>query len=323
MMRLLLSTAIVLCAFTNVNGQCFATAGNPMGGSGNLGVMKQGSLRTMAFYRHHFASQYYEGSNTYDGPSRLYRSARYNYLGTVLAYGITDRLTGELETGYFLDKTLTYLAGDFTQQGFGFSNGVTSLKYALYRNRESRFEIAGSAGASIPFSRKYQRIDGIELPEDAQPSIAAFGLVLQSFVIKENSFTAMRYFWINRFETYSVNPKGELFGNSWSSAAFVSRHFVFGDGAVKDWTAILQLRYHQRGQTVHRETGNVTKASGGRQLLLVPQVNCTVKEKWNISILLEKPLYQYQNGIQLGVDYAVLLNVARDFQLVSKQNPAP
>ncbi len=319
MIRVFVIVSFVLLATLPVQGQCFASAGNPMGGGANLGVMQQGTLRTMAFYRHHAGSQYYQGNEKYNGISRLYQRASYNYLGSLLAYGITDRLTAELETGYFLDKTLEYRLGGITQQGYGLSNAVTSMKYAIYSNQEKRFEVSAAAGISIPFRNEYMRVNGVELPEDAQPTIAAYGLVLQSFVVKENSFTAMRYFWINRFETYSVNPKGEIFGNAWQSAAFISRHFIFGDGLFKDWTAILQLRYQHHGQTLHEETQKITESSGGRQLLVAPQINVSINQQWNLSVLFEKPLYQYQNGIQLGVDYAVLVNLARDFNIRNKE----
>jgi len=306
---------------TVVFGQCFASGGNPMGGSGNMGVMDKGALRTQFFYRYHYGSTYFEGDQVYEGSARLYRNADYHYSGLLLAYGITDRLTVEFEGGYYPSKTVRYRIADFSQRGFGLSNGVTSLKYALLQNQEKRLEFSGAAGVAVPFRRAFQRVGGVVLPDDVQPSNASMGLVAQTYLIKENSFTSMRFFWVNRYEHYFANPRDDVFGASLSSAAFVSRHFVFGEGGFKDWTAIVQARYQYKGQTAHRETGKITEASGGQSVVLVAQINCSIHETWNISLLFEKPIYQYYNGIQIGANYALLLTVARDFN-IKKKKPA-
>jgi hypothetical protein len=304
---------------TDVFGQCFASGGNPMGGSGNMGVMNKRALRTLVFYRYHYGSTYFEGDKVYEGSARLYQNADYHYTGLLLAYGLTDRLTVEFEGGYYPSKTVRYRIADLTQRGFGLSNGVTSLKYAFRQNHEKRFELSGAAGVAVPFRSEFQRDGGVVLPDDVQPSNASLGLVAQTYLIKENSFTSMRFFWVNRYEHYFANPRGDVFGAALNSAVFVSRHFVFGQGGFKDWTAIVQVRYQYKGQTVQRETGNITQASGGQSVVVVPQINCSIHETWNISLLIEKPVYQYYNGIQIGADYALLLTVARDFNLKKKQ----
>ncbi len=295
--------------------QCFASAGNPMGGSANMGVMNKNALRVMAFYRYHFASDYFNSDVRYHGQERIFKSANYNYAGTLFGYGITDRISAELETGYYLNKSVNYRIESLSwQTGHGLSNALVSLKYAFFRDVDNRFEITGSGGVNIPYGYRLKSVDGVVLPYDVQPSTASYGLVFQTFVIKENSFKSVRYFWINRFDKNFVNPDGFIFGSIFSSAAFFSRHFVFGQGKAKDWTLILQLRF----QNAEANKGYKEKASGGRSVFFAPQINWSINETWNISLMFEKPVYQYYNGKQLGVNYAVLLNVARDFDLSSK-----
>ncbi|MFO7723358.1 MAG: hypothetical protein R6V49_09085 [Bacteroidales bacterium] len=299
--------------------QCFASAGNPVGGSANLGVMDQHALRVIAFYRYHTASRYFEGDELYEGTvGRLYGSANYNYLGTLIAFGLAPKLTTELETGYYLNKTTYDLTNKLSERGYGLSNALISLKYALYQNPDKHFEITGAAGVNLPYKREFQKVDGIQLSEDVQPSLAAYGLVFQSFMIKQNSFKSIRYFWINRFEKNFRNPKGIVYGSAFNSSLFFSRHFVFGQGALKDWTLITQLRYQEKWQNINRESGVTVAASGNRMLLFAPQVNCSINEKWNVSFLYEIPVYQYYHSIQLGADHAFLINVARDFNLTKK-----
>lgn len=295
--------------------QCFASAGNPMGGSANMGVMNKNALRVMAFYRYQFASDYYNLDALYHGHARIYRSANYNYAGTLLGYGITDRISAELETGFYINKSVNYRLESLSwQTGQGLSNALVSLKYAFYRDVDKRFEITGSGGVNIPYRYRLMSENGSVLPYDIQPSTAAYGLVLQTFLIKENSFKSIRFFWINRFDKNFVNPDGYVFGSVFSTSAFFSRHFIFGQGKAKDWTLIFQVRF----QHTEPNLGYKENASGGRSVFIAPQINCSINELWNISLMYEKPVYQYYNGIQLGVNYALLLNFARDFDLTKK-----
>lgn len=80
--------------------QC-CSAGNPLGGSANVGAPDAGTLRTVAFLRHSYSDTYYAGSRKAEFQGT---TAGYYYFGTVLAYGFTERLTAETELGLFLDK---------------------------------------------------------------------------------------------------------------------------------------------------------------------------------------------------------------------------
>jgi hypothetical protein len=62
-----------------------------------------------------------------------------------------------------------------------------------------------------------------------------------------------------------------------------------------DWTTILQLRNEFRGKDNIND--RIVESTGGYSLHLMPQINYTIKEKWNISLIGNIPLYQYFNGI--------------------------
>lgn len=58
------------------------------------------------------------------------------------------------------------------------------------------------------------------------------------------------------------------------------------------------------------------KASSGSYLFfLSPQLNSYIREKWNVSVILDIPLYQYFHGTQLATRYGISVNLARDFSL--------
>jgi hypothetical protein len=314
------TTLLVLMMLIPVfsRAQCFASPGNPVGGASNMGVMNKNAFRVMSFYRYQLSLRYFQGNELYTESNRPLSSANYNYQGLLLGYGLTDRFTLESEFGYFYNKTQHYRFNHAVLNGFGLSNTLLSLKYGFLQNNDKRFEISGAAGLNIPFRRTMMSVDGVTLPVDLQPSTASYGITLQSFIVKENSFSSMRYFWVNRYEINFENPQGYVFGKVFSSSVFVSRHFTFGEGRWKDWTLILQGRFQMKEKNTR--DGNIVLASGGHSVMFAPQVNFSPGENWNISLVFERPLYQYLNSIQLGSQYAVLLNMSRDFSIKKAKN---
>lgn len=308
---------MLLVTVTDAGAQCFASAGNPIGGSVNLGVMQKNGLRMMSLYRYHFASGYFSGDDRYTGNNRPLSSANYNYAGLLMGYGITERLSGEMEMGYYFNKTQRYRLSEHKLRGYGISSTLISMKYALYQNPDKRFEVTGAAGVSIPFSRQFLRVNGVELPIDLQPSAASYGIALQTYVIKENSFKSIRFFWVSRYEKHFRNPQGYVFGTIFNTALFFSRHFVIGQGMAKDWTLILQGRYQMKSQNIRYDLP--VAASGGQMVIVAPQINCSLHERWNLSLMFEKPVYQRYKGIQLGQNYAWVFTFSRDINLDQKQ----
>ena len=65
-------------------GQCFSSAGTPVGGSENIGVLQNNTLTITAFYRHHLSDRYFEGRELIQGGA--IKNARYNYVGAISAY---------------------------------------------------------------------------------------------------------------------------------------------------------------------------------------------------------------------------------------------
>ena len=53
--------------------------------------------------------------------------------------------------------------------------------------------------------------------------------------------------------------------------------------------------------------------SGGYSFFITPQLNYTIKERWNISALFDIPLYQYLHGVQLASSYAFSISITKDF----------
>jgi hypothetical protein len=290
-----------------VISQCLSSV-NPVGGTSNLLALPSKTLRVISFYKFNYGDRYFEKSKPSDFD--LIKCASYNYLGAILGYGITSRLTLETETGYFINKTQHYdIESAQKVRGYGFSNFIVSARYGIYTNNQRRIYYSASAGLKIPSSLNYQIADGVELPEEVQSSIGAFGMVFQSFLVKENPLRGLRLFLTNRFETNRVNHKDFKLGNSFYTSLYISKHLMF-QWLKGDWTTILQVRNEIRA--MNARYGEPVEASGGIVFFLSPQINYTIKETWNISFMGDLPVYQYLNGIQLGTQFGFTFGFSRD-----------
>ena len=290
--------------------QCLSSV-NPVGGTNNLLVLEKHSLRIISFYRYNYGNQYFEGDKRSD--FNLIRSANYNYAGSIIGYGLANWITLETELGYFFNKTQHYnLDPSYTLSGSGFSNAILSARYSLLKNDDKRLFISSSLGAKIPFSTKPVSRDGVELPVEVQPTIGAFGMVFQFFMVKEKPLTGVRYFVTSRIDLNSKNNQEYKLGTSVFTSLFFSKHLMFS-WLKGDWTTILQIRNETRNED--KTITGLKESSGGTIFYFSPQINYFIKEKWNVSVIVDLPVYKYFKGTQLATKYGVSLNLARDFKL--------
>jgi len=290
--------------------QCLSSV-NPVGGSNNLLVLEKQSLRVVVFYRYNYGNQYFERDKRSDFD--LIRNANYNYAGSIIGYGLASKVTIETELGYFINKTQNYnLEPAYTLRGSGFSNAILSVKYSLLKNDSKRFFISSSLGAKIPFYTHPIYRDGVQLPVEVQPTVGAFGAVVQLFMVKERPVTGTRYFVTGRVESNLRNNQDYKLGTSIFTSFFYSKHLMLS-WLKGDWTIILQARNEIRNRD---KTVNGWKESSGSTIFYFsPQINYSIREKWDVSVMFDLPVYQNFIGIQLATKYGVSLNLARDLKL--------
>jgi hypothetical protein len=292
------------------NAQCLSSV-NPVGGTNNLLVLEKNTLRVISFYKYGQGNRYFEGASPSDFV--YIKDASYNYLSATVGYGLTQKLTLEMETGYFFNKTQNYISPLNSHTGKGLSNMVFLVKHSIYTNPFKRIFITGSGGAKIPFSRDYQLTpDNVELPVEVQPTMGAYGVVFTASFVKESSGTGMRYFFTNRVEVNAPNKYDYKLGTSVYNSFYISSHLKYP--WLKDnWTAILQLRNEIR--TPDKMAGRVKEASGSNLLFVAPQLNYVLKDDWYLSAMVDIPVYQNFNGKQLGAGTGFTFIVSKTFWL--------
>jgi len=292
--------------------QCCST-GSPVGATVYIGVLAQNTLRVVAYYRNSFSNTYYQGSSKTDNNVPL-KFSYYNFTGLTLGYGITRRLTVEVDFGYFINKTQEYKPKVFEsdtieikETGHGFTDGGVGVKYGIFIKPSRQIELTAGAGFRYPFSIKPEELNGATLNPDIQPSTNAFAVNCMLFFNKGWPSVGVRLFTFNRFEYNFHNKLNYQYGSVLLNSVFFSKKII------PYFFAILQVRGEWRA---HDNDSGVTREDSGNYLLILsPQLSYSIAGKWNVSVLYDIPVYKNYNGKQLTPRYSFAVSLSHDFDL--------
>jgi hypothetical protein len=228
----------------------------------------------------------------------------YSYLGNIISYGITRKITVDLEFGYFLNKTeVTESGRKFTVSGL--NNSYFSVKYGLWK--QSDFECTVGAGVKFPWTRKMKEMDGRILPPTLQPSSYALGGVFLLFMQKKFPNQDFNVFFIHRAELFNgYNSIYYMKGNVFISTLFLSK-LLF-----RNFMGMIQIRNEYRTRDFFYDIPQ--KATGSNIVFVSPQVNIHIKG-FNLSLLYDVTVYRFMNEIQLSNKHAFTVILTRDFDL--------
>ncbi len=296
---------LICFPFEKVSSQCCST-GSPAGASVYVGVLSKNSLRAISFYRHQFSDTYYKGREQSIGNNAL-KSANFNFVGLSFAYGISKKLTLETDLGYFVNKSQTFAAINYTETGFGLSNGGLTIKYGALVRPIQNFELTLGAGFRYPFSTKPLMVDNVQLTRDVQPSTNAMAISGMIFISKGFPDVKMRLFSINRFDHNFQDKLAYAFGDVLSNSVFVSRNIT------KNLMGLLQIRNEYRWKDKDQKV--IRQNSGNHLVLLSPQLNYRFASEWNVSMMIDLPVYKHYSGKQLTPSYSFAVGISRDVDL--------
>jgi len=304
MSRIVLLMLLFSLFYTNETYSQCCSMGSPSSNSSSVGVLDKNSFRVNLFYRHNFLDTYFEGSNASNQKSFLTNSS-YNYSGLIIAYGISDRLTLEIENGYFINKTQNFKIAELElkSRGYGLSNGNLNLKYAFVKNEDKNIEITSGVGIKYPLSIEPLYVDGARLVVDLQPSTNAFGFNFPLIFIKSFTDKGLRLISNNKYEYNFRNSENYRFGSSISNSIMVSKKLS------EKFSAIGQLKHDYRFE----DYGNSGPAinTGARVLTAMFATSYSFAENWSVSGLFEIPVYHFYTGRQLGLKYAFGFGISK------------
>lgn len=302
--------AFILLGSNAIIAQCCGGC-NPIGGNTSQGTLPKYMVQVNTYYKHGYSEGYMQADHASD--FKFVKNANSNYLGLQLAYGLTKRVTVDVDGGYYLNRTQNFEIQQykFTLNGSGGSSVTLSGRCNIVNDTIHDFEFTMGAGLKLPWSRKPQIVDGVVLSEDVQPSNGAYGVVIKTFLLKEFDKADFRVFLINIVNINGKSLNNYQEGNTYITSLFVSK-------TLKNWTGIVQIRNEIR-DFAYRNNQKVS-SSGGYKFLFVPQINYSIRKKYNISAVYELPLYQNYYGIQLKDIYAFSINLNMRLGLNKKSN---
>ncbi len=311
--------AIILLTLEG-QAQC-CSPGNPLGGYGNNGTLTKNTFKLYSQYKYSYSGRYKQGDQPYEGDTKSFqrsvKDANYNFLGLGAAWGISERLTLEVETGYFINKTQYHQEGILpeSQKGSGFTDLSFLVKPALYKT--GSLEFSPAFGMKLPLGKYNQQYQGSVLPPDLQPSTGAVNYIAGFFLYKEYLKKHLRFFMIGRYEFPRANAVGIQYGNTFLHSVFVSY------SASTRLTFTLQLRDEFRKQDRNGYSATSYYSSGSHKLFVVPQVTYALTPLWDISVFSDIPVYQFYNGYQLGNTIAAAMMVSAKIDRRKPTLPSP
>lgn len=282
----------------DVFSQCSCMGGaavgglTPVGGTVNIGVLREGFFRASAMYRYSFGDQYYRGDEVSEDKG-LVDNYHVHYFGVLAGYGISNKLTAELEIGGFPQKYQDF--GYYTLSGSGLSHMTVYGKYNFYHSIRNEFEITAGLGGRIPLV-----IEESNLPQHVLPSTGAYGLVLQAFFHKGFKDLGLRFFLIHQTDFNAENNLDYKYGTGFYTSFYTSKSIFNG------LTGIIEIRNEFRMKDKYQ--GELYEDSGGSIFVVSPQVNYVIGD-FNISALFDYPFYKNYNGYQLSNNSSFAINL--------------
>jgi hypothetical protein len=330
MMRSILVTLFAFLISNQINAQgcCSGGSGSPIAGGASQGVLAERQVEMSASYQ-------YLGSNKFQAKDKdtasLFDNLYSNYLYARLAYGITEKFTMSIESGYFINKTQIGLHKSDTIRSSGIGDLLLFPRYSIYtRNTEkTRTEITVGLGYKIPLGKyndstvvftnpttgkKYYTTD----PPTIQPTNGSQDFIFYGFLFRGYPEKTFRIFSNILYIKKGWNALGQKFGDYASIGLFASKT-VFKKLAVTiqvrgEWVNKMKADRNVDLLALYNVDINST---GSRKVFFVPQLGFTHKTL-TIYALSEIPLYQYVNGTQVASHYQFTAGISYRFFIKKK-----
>ncbi len=289
---------LIFISFTvNLSAQCTCTNGaaiggmTPISGTTNIGVQQKQNLSLSLFTSYGQGNQYYSGTEKV--PNIDVDEMSYSFSSILASYGINDKFTVEVETGYFLDKMQIIKKHKYNVHGFSHI-GLTA-KYNFYHSISKELEFTAGLLGKVPLQFKNENV-----PQNILPSSGNYEGGIFLFFHKGFSDYNSRIVLINRSGFSVENGVEYKYGNYY----YTSVYYIYSLSGKISLLGEIRNEIQERD----RYERNLFEDSGGYSFYFTPQINYTY-QNWNFSILGDIPIYQYYNGSQLGKQFSVSFNI--------------
>jgi hypothetical protein len=246
----------------------------------------------------------------------------HRFLGT---YGFTERLNLDLALP-FISRSHRHIhnhngGAEVIPEGWDFS-GLGDLsavaRYAFYKPAErSRPTVSGIAGMEFPTGKsQVLNSDGDSADPALTPGSASWDVIVGASAVEHWSMPTLRrtYATMPLFLSvqYKINGQGHedyRLGNILNTHLGVTYPVLPTIGFISQLNAVVKARDEQ-GQTIE-EVGK----TGGEYVYYSPGLQILVGHAWEWSTIVQVPIYQRVNQIQLTSGYNLLSNLSYKFRI--------
>ncbi len=309
-------------------GCCSGGSGSPIAGGASQGVLKERQLEIAPNYQYQSTNKFQVGDKD---TVKLFDRLSSNYLYLRVAYGVTEKLTMSVESGYFLDKTQIGRDKSDTITSSGIADLILFPRYSVYtRNTETtRTEITVGLGYKIPlgkyndstkvFTDPYSGKEYFTTsPPTIQPTTGSQDFIFYGFGYLGYPEKNFRVFSNLIYIKRGWNALGQKFGDYASIGIFAGQTF-FKRLALTvqlrgEWVNV--LKYDKNVDMLALYNIDV-KSTGSKKIFFTPQISYS-KNNFTVYALSEFPVYQFLNGTQVASQTLVTTGISYRFSIREK-----
>ena len=297
-------------------GCCSGGSGSPVAGGTSQGVLAERQMELGMNFQYTKSNKFLTGDKAADDFLKDFNT---KYLYYRMAYGVTNKLTLSIETGYYLNKTQVPLSANYKEESKGIADLIIFPRYKVYEHNteETRDEITLGLGYKIPLG-KYRDstwVGNVYIPSAPAvlPTSGSNDVIFYGFVFRGYPEKKARVFMNLMYIRKGWNAMGEKFGDYASMGLFAGKTYFKKIGAT------LQLKYEWIGKLDYINEDDLIKygindvnSFGSKKIALAPQISYT-KNTLTVFALSEIPLYQYVNGTGIASQYLFTLGLSYKF----------
>jgi len=307
-------------------GQCCAVGGgSPIAGDATSGVLKE---------RQFELSSNFQFVNTEKFLTETKPEANYldhfssKYLYTKLAYGLSDRLTISLESGYWIDKTQTGLIERDTYSSKGIADLIIFPRYNIIKPGSGKYlnQLSIGLGFKIPLGSYNDSIGHVEpfsgstiyitKPLAVQATSGSYDMLLNAFFSGRIPNTRLSLSASALHILKGWNPLSEKLGNYTGIGLQIGYPLWdvlnFSIQAKGEWIGKMEINPDIE---MVRFLSYDPEATGSSKFFIAPQLSYLFADSFTVFIQSDIPVYQHVNKTQIASQTEITAGIAYRFRI--------
>lgn len=313
-----------------LNAQCCAGgSGSPIAGGASQGVLMKNQVELNTNYQFISTDKFQRG----DSPdTNFFDSFTSSYLYFRLGYGLSEKLTMSVETGYYIDKTQDELYEKENVSSKGIGDLILFPRYNVFRKKGEKVnhELTVGLGFKIPLGKYNDSLAWVEpfsgntyyitKPLSVQPSSGANDIILYSFYYRGYKCDNLRFMANALYIRKGWNPNGEKMGDFGTVGLFTGYTFrckISATASVRgEWIDSTQVN---KDILMFTALSYDPAATGSKKVFTGLQLGYNPFPGMMIYASSEYPLYQYVNKTQVVSQLQVTAGISYRFIVKTKE----